>query len=240
MVEHLLCFRCKCLRVLHVSLYCTHTHTHLCVSMVPSSLSCHFTASQVSPKQTDASPPTSPLFAAHSIIGHTHTHTHANDMLNFEVCLIVNKNTVWQSQGHVFVHTHTQNAWPNCKPAGENDFHNCCWLTTPTPNTHRHRHAHTLTLTPFSTFLFNSIPFFPQSTMFYTGVNIERLLWHLCVVILIKWWALKYIKGNVTSFYLSTSWIELILVSYGFKCGADFDDVRDSLSSVGISKHNAA
>lgn len=40
------------------------------------SLSCHFTAPQVSHRQTDASPATSSHFAAHSIAGHTHIQTH--------------------------------------------------------------------------------------------------------------------------------------------------------------------
>lgn len=108
MVEHLLCFRCKCLRVLHVSLYCTHTHTHLCVSMVPSSLSCHFTASQVSPKQTDASPPTSPLFAAHSIIGHTHTHTRKWHAQLWSVPYSKQKYSVAVTRPCICAHTYTK------------------------------------------------------------------------------------------------------------------------------------
>ncbi len=154
----------------------------MCVSVVPSSLSCHFTASQVSPKQTDASLPTSPLFAAHSITGHTLAHELHAQLWYADMRLIVNKNTRWQSfihkamylRTHTHTHTHTQcltqlqacwRKWPS-----QLLLSNCSIPQHTHARTHTHAHTHTHTFThslSLPTFPSNSIPFF-QSTTFYS------------------------------------------------------------------------
>lgn len=165
--------------MLHATSVCiwdayTDTHILVCPFLVPRSFSCHFTAPQVSRQQTDASLSTSPLFAAQSITGHAHTR--ANYIVNNEMHFIVNTNTTWQSfsGSSLYPNTHThslpKNARPNYKPVGENDLHNCCWVTAPPLLTHTHTQTHTdaLSLPPF---LSNSIPFSNHRVQQYPGTK---------------------------------------------------------------------